>query len=143
MEEEQILRLMPWFFAGIGALFAGIGLWMAKSEMRGRRWHEVEGRIIGHDSHWSRDSDGDNTLMHTAIVEYRLAGVTKQMRDSLSTNRPKPVGAAMRVRYNPDDPGDVMIWAPMRNGCFIGIFVGLGLLFVAIGTIWIVVAGQL
>ena len=46
----------------------------------------------------------------------------------------------MRVRYNPDDPNDVMIWAPLRNGCFIGIFVGLGLLFVAIGTIWIVVA---
>lgn len=141
MEEEQILRLMPWFFAGIGALFAGIGLWMAKSAMRGRRWHEVEGRIVGHDSHWSRDSDGDTTLMHTALIEYRLAGVTKQLRDSLSTNRPKAVGSVMRVRYNPDDPNDVMIWAPMRNGCFIGIFVGLGLLFVAIGTIWIVVAG--
>ena len=109
MEEDQILRLIPWFFTGIGLLFAGIGLSMARSEMRGRRWHEVEGRVIGHNSHWSSDSDGDRTLMHTATIEYRLAGVTKQMPDSLSTNRPKPVGSTMRVRYNPDDPNDVMV----------------------------------
>ncbi|WP_077145196.1 DUF3592 domain-containing protein [Sphingopyxis sp. KK2] len=141
MDEALILRIIPWFFAGIGLLFAGIGLSMARTEMRGRRWHEVEGRVIGHDSHWSTDSDGDRTLMHTATIEYRLAGVTKQMPDSLSTNRPKPVGSIMRVRYNPDDPNDVMVWAPLRNGCFIGMFVGLGSLFALVGGVWILVAG--
>ena len=140
MEEEQILRLIPWFFTGMGLLFAGIGLAMARKEMRGRRWNEVEGRVVDHDSHWSRDSDGDRTLMHTAMIEYRFAGITKRVRDNLSTNHPKPVGSIMRVRYNPDDPDDVMVWAPMRNGFFIGMFVGLGSLFAIIGGIWIAIA---
>lgn len=142
MTEDWILRLMPWFFAGIGSLFAGLGLWMAKKEMRGRRWREVEGRVVGHTSHWSSDSDGDRTLMHTAEIEYRLPGMgLRTTADSLSTNHPKPVGATMRVRYNPDDPNDVMVWAPLRSGCFIGLFVGLGLLFAAIGIVWLVITG--
>lgn len=142
MEDDWITRAIPWFFAYMGTLFAVVGLWMAKSEMRGRRWHEVEGRVIGHNSKWSTDSDGDRTLMHTAVIEYRLPGLgPKQITDSLSTNHPKPVGSAARVRYNPDNPHDVMVWAPMRQGCFIGLFIGMGLIFAAIGGVWIALSG--
>lgn len=138
MEDDWMFRAMPWFFAGMGLLCAAIGLWMAKKELRGRRWREVEGRIVGHESKWGSNHDGHHTRLHTAIIEYRLPGMPPAiMLDSMATNAPRPVGSIVRIRQNPDDPGDLMVWAPLRQGCFFAVFIGLGSLFAAIGIAWI------
>ncbi|HMO77455.1 MAG TPA: DUF3592 domain-containing protein [Sphingopyxis sp.] len=138
MEDDWMFRAMPWFFAGMGLLFAGIGLWMAKKELRGRRWNEVEGVIVDHNSHWDRDSDGHRTQMHTAVIEYRLPGMgLRRIDDSMATNSRRAVGSRMRVRYNPDNPHEAIVWAPLRMGCFLGLFTGIGSLFAAIGIAWI------
>ncbi|WP_428632089.1 DUF3592 domain-containing protein [Sphingopyxis sp.] len=134
--EDGFVRFIPWMFVGFGVVLAGGSLWVIRSETRGRRWREVEGRITGYHTHSSRNYEGMVSTLHSAEIEYKLPGMpAAQMIDEVATGALPEVGERVRLRYNPDDHRQIMRWAPQRLGLFYTIFLAMGLLFIAAGVI--------
>ncbi|WP_447765282.1 DUF3592 domain-containing protein [Sphingopyxis panaciterrae] len=140
MEDGGFVRFLPWMFMAFGTILTGGSLWVARSETRGRRWREVEGRITGYLTHSSRNYEGMVSTLHSAEIEYKLPGLPPaQFVDDVATGKPPKVGTRVRLRYNPDDHREVMVWAPMRLGLFYIIFFAMGLAFVAAGVFALVI----
>lgn len=134
MDDGGFVRFLPWMFMAFGVVLAGGSLWVMRSETRGRHWREVEGRITGYRTHRSRNYEGMVSTLHSAEIEYRLPGMPPAtFVDDVATGEPPEVGRRVRLRYDPDDHGRVMVWAPMRLGLFYTIFFVMGLIFVAAG----------
>lgn len=135
MDDGGFVRFLPWMFMAFGVILAGGSLWIARRETRGRHWREVEGRITGFHSYDSRNYEGMVSTLHRAEIEYRLPGLPPaRFLDDVGTGDPPEVGGRVRLRYNPDDHGEVMVWAPARLGIFYVAFFLMGLTLIAGGV---------
>jgi hypothetical protein len=125
---------LPWMFMAFGVLLSGGALWVIRNETRGRHWRDVEGRITGYRTHSSRNYEGMVSTLHSAEIEYKLPGMPPaQLIDDVATGELPEIGKTVRLRYNPDDPSDVAVWAPARLGIFYTAFLAMGLIFIAAG----------
>jgi hypothetical protein len=135
VDDGGFIRFLPWLFMAFGVILAGGSLWIMRRETRGRHWREAEGRITGYLTRTSRNYEGMVSTLHSAEIEYKLPGMEPaQLVDDVATGKPPEVGKAVRLRYNPDDRSEVMVWAPMRLGLFYVIFFAMGLTFIGAGV---------
>jgi hypothetical protein len=134
--EGGFVHVIPWMFMGFGVLLAGGSLWVILRETRGRHWREIEGRITGYRTHTSRNYDGMVSTLHSAEIEYKLPGLPPALLvDDVATGDLPEIGKSVRLRYNPDDSSQVMLWAPMRLSIFYAAFLAMGLIFIAAGIL--------
>ncbi|WP_447757720.1 DUF3592 domain-containing protein [Sphingopyxis fribergensis] len=134
--EDGFARFIPWMFLGFGTLLTGGSLSVIRSETRGRHWRDLDGRITGYRTRTSRDYEGMVSTLHSAEIEYRFPGMPPALLvDDVATSALPEIGKAVRLRYNPDDHGQVMLWAPRRLGLFYTIFLAMGLIFIAAGGV--------
>ncbi|MDO9369606.1 MAG: DUF3592 domain-containing protein [Sphingopyxis sp.] len=132
--EDGFVRFIPWMFIGFGVLLAGGSLWVIRSETRGRHWRDAEGRITGYRTRTRRNDEGMVSTLHSAEIEYQLPGMPPALLvDDVATGALPEIGKPVRLRYNPDDRAQVMLWAPARLGLFYTIFLMMGLIFIAAG----------
>lgn len=138
----DFVRYLPWMFLGFGLVFTALSAWIIAREMRGRHWRAIEGRVIGHQRRASRNGEtGSTTILHAAEIEYRLPGLPPaRFVDSMASSNPPAIGAAVRLRYNPDDHDEIMVWAPLGRALFHGIFLAIGLIFIGCGIFAMVIS---
>lgn len=131
----DFVRYLPWMFVAFGVFFTALSAWIIQREMRGRHWRAVEGRVVDHHGRASRNYDtGGTTILYAAEIEYRLPGLPPaRFVDGTASSNPPPVGSIVQLRYNPDDHDQMMVWAPLRRAAFYGIFLAMGLIFIACG----------
>lgn len=110
-------------------------------------WPSTQGRVVESRVVESRstDSDGDTSTTYRPYIkyEYQVVGTTftsdklaigpavstSNYRKSEEKVRRMPVGAAVTVFYNPDDPTDAVL--EQRSNA--GLMLALGIIFVAVG----------
>ncbi len=127
--EEELLLILPWMFIAVGPLLVAVSIWMIGGAMRGRHWPEIEGLVI--DYHRRRGSRGP---LYAPEIEYQLPGRRpEQLIDRLASSIPPTIGMMVRLRYNPDDHAEVMVWAPLSRGLFYASFLVMGLIAIAAG----------
>ena len=132
--DDGFAAFIPWMFMVFGVFLTGGSLWVIQRQTRGRHWREIEGRIVGHRTHTSRNYEGMVSTLHSAEIEYNFPGMPPALLvDDIATSELPEIGRRVRLRYNPDDRTQVMIWAPARLGLFYTIFLAMGLIFVAAG----------
>jgi len=127
--ERELLLILPWMFLAVGPLLVGVSIWMIQRAMRGRHWPEIEGPVI--DYHRRRGSRGP---LYAPEIEYQLPGrPPARLIDRLASSIPPTIGMMVRLRYNPDDHAEVMVWAPLSRGLFYASFLVMGLIAIAAG----------
>lgn len=132
--EDGFVRFLPWMFMAFGLFLAGGSLWIIQRETRGRHWRDIEGRITGYRTRTSRNDEGMVSTLHSAEIEYKLPGMPPaELVDDVATSKLPEIGSRVRLRYDPDDRSQVMIWAPLRLGIFYSAFLAMGLIFIAAG----------
>ena len=133
--ENGFVQFLPWMFMLFGVFLAGGSLWVIRSETRGRHWREIEGRITGYRTHSSRNYEGMVSTLHSAEIAYKFPGMPPALLvDDVATGELPEIGKTVRLRYNPDDPAEVTVWAPARLSIFYIAFLAMGLLFIAAGV---------
>lgn len=116
-------------FLAVGPLLVGVSIWMIQRAMRGRHWPEIEGLVI--DYHRRRGSRGP---LYAPEIEYQLPGrPPARLIDRLASSIPPTIGMTVRLRYNPDDHAEAMVWAPLSRGLFYASFLVMGLIAIAAG----------
>jgi hypothetical protein len=127
--EGELLLVLPWMFIAFGLLIAAVSIWLIQRAMRGRHWPEIEGLVIDYHSR----AGGSGTL-YAPEIEYRLPGRPPvQLIDSLASSVPPTIGMMVRLRYNPDDHAEVMVWAPLSRGLLYAFLLVMGLIFIGAG----------
>ena len=133
--EDDFTSYLPWMFTLFGIFFTLLSAWIILREMRGRHWREIEGRVIAHHARESYNRDtGITRILHAPEIEYRLPGLAPaRLIDDVASSNPPPIGDPVKLRYNPDDHAQIMVWAPLGRALFFGIFLAMGLIFIAVG----------
>jgi hypothetical protein len=129
--------------AGVWAIWRGMKRRRLGQQVAG--WQAVQGKVLSHDiaESVSTDSDGDREWHYEPrlVYEYEAAGTVRQSQrvavDAPSFGSRKkaqewldsrPVGSAVNVFVNPDDPGDsVLETAVSGNWWVAGFFIVLGI----------------
>lgn len=101
------------FFLTFGGLvFLGVGLWMiiGMSLMplfKSLKYESIEAKVIAVETYESRESDG---LMATFTYEYFVDGKRYEKESSYgqSADIAPSVGDIIKIKYNPDNPTDIL-----------------------------------
>ena len=122
---KQILLSLLFLIIGVGLLvysFYRIKDYNEKNKI----FEETEARVVDHEH-----QDEDN---YAIVVEYTVDGNTYRKTSSTSTNHPKSIGTIVKIKYNPENPED-MIWSNDSTNIIVPI---VGVLFAGIGVYGII-----
>lgn len=137
---DGVTGLLGAFFLAFGLLFVciGLGIRWASARAAERRIGEALATVVDVVAVRSRDSDGHASVTYAPVVEFVDMGGTRHVAQSSVSSRPAEyaVGEAVTVTYQPDDPeGNFSLPRDgFTMGLVVGIFVGIGALFAAIGA---------
>lgn len=130
MPLPNLTSWLPLAFLAFGLLFTGLGIsTVRKNRRRREEWLTVPGRVVG-----SRLS-GDGQVQ--CQVAYRRDGQEVLFWNRFtSSTMSNPVGRAVEVLVNPDDPGDAVVSAGLVSGGLVGwAFLVFGLVVVVVGVV--------
>ena len=92
---------------------------------------EVNATVIDYKDTY--DEDGD--LLRAIIVEYEVDGTNYRKTSSSSTTNPETLGSTVKVKYNPNDPKDI-IWPNDTSNIILpivgGVFTIVGIIFTVV-----------
>ena len=143
----------------IGIVFTAIGIFFIWLSRRTRvqsaaaaKWPAVPGQVLESRVYQSQgtDSDGNTTTSDNAhlVYQYQVGNQTYQCnRIAIGTSvaSPRvlvsqhPVGAAVQVHYNPQNPAEAALFVKQSQGClfmvFAAVFLFFGLITLLIGIV--------
>ncbi|MDO5684397.1 MAG: DUF3592 domain-containing protein, partial [Propionibacteriaceae bacterium] len=135
-------------FGRLGVLFLVLGViavaavgWTLRPD-RHAGWVETTGTVIGHEEHRSYDREDRRWETHWSLVVTITdeAGQEHTVTSNIRTNRPKPIGATVDVRYPPGQIDRAQVgWDAWFWTIFLGIW-AVVLLF--LGVIFLFVVGR-
>jgi hypothetical protein len=146
-------------FLGLGALLVVIGMMVLLTRRRSAakqaaslKWPSCDGRITQAVVESARDKDDRVTYSARIAYTYEVNGASlsadrvawggrasgSDVRDAEALVARYPVGAAVKVTYNPEKPAEAVLEPAARGGLrvmmIVGLsFIGVGLVFLAIG----------
>lgn len=120
---QSLLFCLIFLVVGIGLIIYGINS-NATLKEKSARFIETQAIVVDYDY----NSDG----LAAIVVEYEVNGNKYLKTSSSSSSSPKSIGSVVKIKYNPDNPND-MIWNS-NEGIFILIFGSICAIFGGIGT---------
>lgn len=70
----------------------------------------VSGKVVGFDTHYSTDDDGNSTLMYSSIFEYNYMGQTYSHTSDMSSSSPDyDEGDEVEILINPEKPSKALV----------------------------------
>ncbi len=135
----RILTVLPRLFAGIGLVLALLASWMVTRE---RAFARTAARATGTVVELDR-SNADGNAYYPVVRFVTAAGDTVTFTSHTGSNPPSyRVGETVEVLYSADDPRDARTagFFSQHIGSFV--FGLLGLIFLAVGGIWLYVMGR-
>ncbi len=116
---------------GIGLIIYGYSSVSKKSD-KSKTYVEVVASVVDYESRYN----SDNERLYASIVEYTVNGKKYESTSSTSSSVKEPLGTKIRLKYNPNNPSEV-IWVD-DHGNFVlfivgGVFIVTGV-FVAISA---------
>jgi len=122
-------KLVGPIFAIIGALFAGVGYWMAFDAVKfDQRAYEVTGEVVSIKELHSTDSDGRDSVTYKPTILYKsIDGRSYEAETHMSSSEyDYAVGAIVDIKYDPANPDEVRINSLISLYIFPAIFSILG-----------------
>ncbi len=127
------MEIIPIF---VGVIFMGIGGYLLFDTYNFRQIsHQVSGRVLGYESHQSRNSNGGSSTFYAPVIEFSCKGNTYCFKATISSNSMSyPIGSEVPVLYLESNPHNARIRTNMR---FIlgGIFTLMGGIAFTIGVV--------
>ncbi|GAA6623207.1 DUF3592 domain-containing protein [Scytonema sp. NUACC26] len=136
-EDVQFFRIFGSIFAGIGSLFAAIGI------MTGVSTHSfvntsilTQGTVITLVERLSTDSDGNSSFLYHPVVRFTTNSGEPTIFEAGGSNPPAfTLGQQVEVRYSPQNPKEASIDSWFELWFLPVIITSTSLVFVLIGGI--------
>ncbi len=133
---KRAFLIIGFVFALVGLVLCIVGVIMLNKfkERTELCTGEAKATVIELDEHISEDDDGHRTKTYAPVVEYTVDGVIYEEMAQVHTSPCKySVGDTVMVRYNPADPGTMIIEGDKSSKWLSVFLAGMGAFFFLLG----------
>lgn len=108
-------------------VYAGINIFVYYG--KSRNYIAADSKVIDYDYNYTDNGE----QLGTSVITYTVDGKTYKKKSEHYSSTPDPIGTLVKIKYNPDDPSDI-IWLNDKNNFILPI---IGILAVIGGVLTI------
>ena len=111
MKESKVGKWIGGIFMFFGIIMLSISIYIFYTNYTfAQKAIAIEGKVIGFDTHYSTDDDGNSTLMYSSIFEYKYLGKSYQHGSDVSSSSPDyDEGEVVEILIDPDLPSKALV----------------------------------
>ncbi|MEQ8928037.1 MAG: DUF3592 domain-containing protein [Fulvivirga sp.] len=127
MKDSKVSKWVGGIFLFFGLIMLGVAVYIFYSNYKfAEKAVPVMGKVIGHDTYYSTDDDGNRSLMYSSIFEYAYSGETYTHTSDVGSSSPDyEIGEEAEILIDPEFPGKALVntfWDRWFSIVIIGFF---------------------